>query len=601
MGSQIRSLLTMCSYLLCFSFIVVNAVNEEKQGPSRSTEKGFVFINKTSFIGKIDDDFVCATLDWWPTQKCDYGRCSWGLASILNLDLENNVLLNALKAFSPLKIRLGGTLQDKVTYGTEDYHYPCTPFVHNTARMFHFTKGCLPMHRWDELNIFFKKAGAKIIFGLNALYGKSVKFGSATGPWNHTNAESFIRYTVKKNYTIHGWELGKYIYASFIKNVKAVSVSGTMRLKLIMLILLRVSLSLSKGRSFFTMIIIRNELNGKKGIGARITADRYASDISTLRHMIEDVYRGIGPKPLVISPGGFFDANWFKKFVTKAGKSVDVITHHIYNLGPGVDEHISKKILDPSYLDGEAKTFNSLKNILKSSGTSATAWVGEAGGAYNSGHHLVSDAFVNSFWLVNSHKYMSVVLYKCFFFNVIIYTQHRYLDQLGMSSTYDTRAYCRQTLVGGNYGLLNSSTFMPNPDYYSALLWHRLMGQRVLAASFSGTKKIRAYAHCAKQPLGITILLLNLGNSTVLAEVSKNFTKPPHGHVKFREEYHLTAKNQNLHSQVMLLNGQILSVNKDGVIPPLKPVHVDPSKPIIVTPLSVVFAHIPDVILPACT
>ncbi|CAL0325663.1 unnamed protein product [Lupinus luteus] len=468
MGSQIRPLMTMCSYLLCFSFIVVNAANEEIKGSS--IEKGFVFINETSFVGKIEDDFVCATLDWWPAQKCDYGRCSWGLASILNLDLKSNVLLNAVKAFSPLKIRLGGTLQDKVTYETENYHHPCTPFVHNTTEMFDFTKGCLPMQR------------AKIIFGLNALDGKSIKSGSAVGPWNHTNAESFIRYTVKKNYTIHGWELG-------------------------------------------------NELSGK-GIGASISAEQYVSDVSALRRIIEDVYRGIQPKPLVISPGGFFDATWFKEFVTKAGKSVDVITHHIYNLGPGVDEHITNKILDPSYLDGEARTFNSLKNILQSSGTSATAWVGEAGGAYNSGHHLVSDAFVNSF---------------------------------------------------------------------CALLWHQLMGQRVLAARFSGTEKIRAYAHCAKQSKGITILLLNLGNSTVLAEVSLNFTKPPHDHVKFREEYHLSSQSQNIHSQVMLLNGQILSVNKDGAIPPLKPINVDPSKPIVVTPLSVVFAHIPDVIIPACT
>lgn len=55
---------------------------------------------------------------------------------------------------------------------------------------------------------------AKIIFGLNALYGKSIQSdGSAIGAWNYTNAESLIRYTVKNNYTIHGWELGKnYIY-----------------------------------------------------------------------------------------------------------------------------------------------------------------------------------------------------------------------------------------------------------------------------------------------------------------------------------------------------------------------------------------------------
>jgi len=34
--------------------------------------------------------------------------------------------------------------------------------------------------------------------------------GSLGGPWNYTNAASFIRYTVNKGYDIHGWELGMF-------------------------------------------------------------------------------------------------------------------------------------------------------------------------------------------------------------------------------------------------------------------------------------------------------------------------------------------------------------------------------------------------------
>ncbi|CAL5397139.1 unnamed protein product [Camellia sinensis] len=147
---------------------------------------------------------------------------------------------------------------------------------------------------------------AKIIFGLNALSGRTVgPDGSAVGAWNSSNAESLIRYTVNKGYTINGWELG--------------------------------------------------------------------------------------------------------------------------NL---------------SYLDGESQQFSNLQSILKASGTSTVAWVGEAGGAYNSGRNLVTNAFVFSFWC---------------------------LDQLGMAASYDTKTYCRQTLIGGNYGLLNTTTFVPNPDYYSFL------------------------------------------------------------------------------------------------------------------------------------
>ncbi|KAE8690962.1 Heparanase-like protein 3 [Hibiscus syriacus] len=538
----------MGSFCFWVCFVVLSFASSQV---ANAAVEGTVFIEGKAAIGRIDDDFICATLDWWPPEKCDYGTCSWGLAGLLNLDLSNNIFLNAIRAFSPLKIRLGGSLQDKVIYGTDENQQHCTSFVKNTSEMFGFTNGCLPMNRWDQLNSFFQKSGAKIIFGLNALAGRTVHpNGEAVGAWNYTNAESFIRYTVEKNYTIHGWELG-------------------------------------------------NELSGS-GVGTRVSADQYAVDTAALQSVVENVYKNVDFKPMIIAPGGFYDSDWFKEYLNKTIKSVDVVTHHIYNLGPGVDEHLVEKILDPTVLEGESETFSGLQNIIKSSPTSAVAWVGEAGGAYNSGHHLVTDAFVFSFW---------------------------YLDQLGMASKYDTKTYCRQSLIGGNYGLLNTTNFEPNPDYYSALLWHRLMGRNVLSTSVNGTEKIRSYTHCAKQSEGITLLLINLDNSTTVeAKLAFNSTMtlrhkhrscaPLHNHkihkttiIKLpkgiysrlrREEYHLTTKDGNLQSQTMLLNGNVLSVDSSGIIPPLKPLHVISAKPIMVAPLSIVFVHMPGVIVPAC-
>ncbi|XP_052209628.1 heparanase-like protein 3 isoform X2 [Diospyros lotus] len=540
---SVFDLLGLCLWL-CLAIHSSRTVVSLKTG----SVEGTVLINGTASIGKTDEDFICATMDFWPPEKCDYEDCSWGSASLLNLDLSNPILLDAIKAFSPLTIRIGGTLQDKVIYQNIGDQRPCSQFVKSNLEMFGFTQGCLPLPRWDALNIFFKEAGAKVIFGLNALSGRSMNpNGSATGAWDSSNAESLIRYTVNKNYTVRGWELG-------------------------------------------------NELSGN-GIGARIAADQYASDVIALHNMVQKVYRGSQIKPLVLGPGGFFDAYWFAEFVNKTPLSLQAITHHIYNLGPGNDNHLIEKILDPSYLDGGSEPFRSLQNILESSGTSTVAWVGEAGGAYNSGHNLVTNAFVFSFW---------------------------YLDQLGMASSYDTKTYCRQTLIGGNYGLLNTTTFVPNPDYYSALLWHRIMGRNVLNTSFSGTAKIRAYSHCSKQSEGITLLLINLdGNNTVQVRVSvanestNEVPKLPHKHNTgrtkserkhqasnvgevTREEYHLTAKDGNLHSQTVLLNGKMLSVNSSGTIPPLEPVHVNISEPVTVTPCSIVFVHIPSFLVPAC-
>ncbi|CDP13545.1 unnamed protein product [Coffea canephora] len=494
---------------------------DSKKVVSQNITQGSLFIDGSASVGSTDENFICATLDWWPPEKCDYGSCSWGNASLLNLDLSNKVLLNAVKAFSPLKIRLGGTLQDKVVYQNADGPRSCNEFV-RSMEMFGFTEGCLPMSRWDELNKFFTLAGAEVIFGLNALHGRTIGPGNnVIGPWNSSNAESLIRYTVSNNYTIYGWELG-------------------------------------------------NELSGN-GIGASVAADQYASDVIHLQNIVQDVYKDFQSKPLVLGPGGFFDAGWFSQFINLASNSLQAVTHHIYNLGPGSDDHLVDKILDPSNLDGGSQPFRDLQRVLKTSGASTKAWVGEAGGAYNSGRNLVTNTFAFSFW---------------------------YLDQLGMASSYDTKAYCRQTLVGGNYGLLNTTTFVPNPDYYSALLWHRLMGRNVLATNLTAIKNLRAYAHCSKLSHGITVLLINL-DAYATVQVGLSFTRN-NLDSSMRKEYHLTAKHGNIHSQIVLLNGKILSVDSSGTIPPLEPRTVNPSDPITIAPFSIVFADIPNILVPAC-
>ncbi|MCD7465241.1 hypothetical protein HAX54_000904 [Datura stramonium] len=529
----------MASLFSCFLLLLLYCSQISRAEESSKTtilEEGTLHIDGNSSIAKIDEDFICATLDWWPCNKCDYGTCSWGNASLLNLDLSNKVLLNAIRAFSPLKIRLGGTLQDKLIYQTAHYEQPCTPFLLNNTEMFGFSQGCLPLSRWDELNEFFKKTGAKLTFGLNALNGRTIcPDGSALGDWDSSNAASFIRYTVSRGYTIHGWELG-------------------------------------------------NELNGN-GIGATISADQYSCDVMALQKLVQDIYKGKDVKPLILAPGGIFDAVWFSKFIDKASNSLQVVTHHIYSVGAGNDSKLVQKILDPSHLDEESKIFRNLQGILRNYGTSAVAWVGESGGVFNSGRHRVSNSFVSSFW---------------------------YLDQLGMSATFDTKTYCRQTLVGGNYGLLNTRTFHPNPDYYGALLWHRLMGRNVLSTHFQGTKKLRAYAHCSKSSDGITLLLINMhGGATVNVSLSAGRNKAPAllqvmndqnpRHEIEREEYHLTAKNGELQSQTLLLNGKELNVDDFGRIPRLEPIRVNPSDPIAIAPFSIVFLHIPTIQVSACS
>lgn len=72
------------------------------------------------------------------------------------------------------------------------------------------------------------------------------------------------------------------------------------------------------------------------GVGTRVAAPQYATDVIKLHSVVNDIYSGFNVKPLIIAPGGFFMADWYKQLVDKTPNSLDIVTHHIYNLGPGI-------------------------------------------------------------------------------------------------------------------------------------------------------------------------------------------------------------------------------------------------------------------------
>ncbi|KAK8918363.1 Heparanase-like protein 2 [Platanthera zijinensis] len=512
-----------------------------------------ITVNGSVTIAETDDNFICATMDWWPPEKCDNQQCPWGNASVLNLNLNHPYLSAAIKAFKSLRIRVGGTLQDRLIYEVGSLTIPCVPFSPMSSGLFGFSSGCLSMEKWDELNYLFQKTGATATFGLNALQGrKEGSEGVWQGAWNSSNAHDFIQYTISKGYPINSWEFG-------------------------------------------------NELSGH-GIGASVDAEQYATDLIALKAILNNLYKNSSSKPLLVAPGGFFnDPQWFAQLLDSSGKNVlNAMTQHIYNLGAGDDPNIADRITDPVYLSGFEDTFRNLQLTLEGHGPWASAWVGEAGGAYDSGSPLVSNTFLNSFW---------------------------YLDQLGMASKYNTKVYCRQSLIGGNYGLLDTQTFVPNPDYYSALLWQQVMGKGVLNIDISESPFLKAYAHCSKSQPGVSLLLINLSknvtfNVTVYNNLNADIGKGSvhkdsffmHGLkrtvswigtkssdvVVQREEYHLTGKDGNYLSRTVLLNGNPLQLTDNGEIPVLTPAYVAFNAPITVSPMSIAFVVFPNFKAHAC-
>ncbi|CAA0820878.1 Heparanase-like protein 1 [Striga hermonthica] len=522
--------------LLLFCFAIFPAIF------AQIFEEGKIIIDTSAKIAETDDHYICATIDLWPPHKCNYNRCPWGSSSAINLNLSHPFLNNAIKAFKNLRLRFGGSLQDQVVYDVGKLTPPCHPFKKQKGGLFGFSKGCLLMNRWDELNKFFNRTGVIVTFGLNALYGRHhIQNNAWGGSWDSSNAHDFIRYTLSKGYHNHidSWEFG-------------------------------------------------NELSGK-GIGASVGVEQYGKDVVRLKDMLNELYANFSQKQVarLMAPSGFFDKKWYGDLLQISGPNVvDIVSYHLYTLGPGNDGNTMIKILNPDHLDKASLRFKNVTSTIQSNGSWASAWVGESGGAFNNGAPNISNTFVDSFW---------------------------YLDQIAMAAKFQTKVYCRQTLIGGYYGLLDKTTFVPNPDYYSALLWHRLMGKAVLSVNSNSSRYLRVYAHCAKKRPGIAVLLINLSNQTtynvdVQSDETKKRTRAKKnnsitGRFKqsvswvgnkasdelYRAEYQLTPENGNLTSQVMLLNGQPLKLTKNGDIPSLVPSLVKMGSNLTISPLSIKF------------
>ena len=56
-------------------------------------------VNASAKIVETNENFICATLDWWPPEKCDYGRCNCvdtSLPTLVSISFSIDFFLNKL-------------------------------------------------------------------------------------------------------------------------------------------------------------------------------------------------------------------------------------------------------------------------------------------------------------------------------------------------------------------------------------------------------------------------------------------------------------------------------------------------------------------------
>ena len=341
-------------------------------------------------VSRTDGVWACANLGWWPPDKCDYGMCPWGQSGVLNIDFNQSMLQHAVSAFDgAFHLRLGGSLSDFVLYNvsSEDAS-SCVPFspATNATRLgYDYFTGCMSLKRWNEILDFAQLTNISVVFGVSALHGRVQPppcppdvncrlpksppccVGPWGGDWQSDNLKELLDYTLTMGYrNIYALEFG-------------------------------------------------NELAGQFGIQAKFSPEQYSADFARFVDTIDSAYAlHSEPPPLTLVPGNSWDADWYSQFMKLLDSThkPGIVSHHLYSLGGGFDPASGRRALDPAHLDLVSVLAANVAQTLTPYQPPAPAaafsiWVGEAGGAYNSGRDGVTNTFWSGFWCVAMLKSLS--------------------------------------------------------------------------------------------------------------------------------------------------------------------------------------------------
>jgi len=386
---------------------------------------------KKQFLSFAIDAALISGGKWWDdTDTIKNGR---GATNSKPLDLKNQTLINLMKRFTPMVLRIGGSEADHLYYDLQNSGVTPNNFDSsiNTLRL-------------DELIHFSELIGADLLFTINA--GPANR---KNGKWIPDQYLELLNYLNSKNHKIAYLEFGNEVSSYFATD----------------------------------------------GLKHIVSSDQYLEDLKLFKTLTSKHYpdaKTVGPAsafwPIVGEPMGLFFG--LMETVIK-NKATDILSYHYYptqssRCTPFILRPLKKdSFFNPEYLDEFdhlAKSLNKLKKKYKSK---SELWLGETGSAQCGGQREISDTIHSSFW---------------------------WLDQLGLAARNKKAVVIRQSIIGGDYAILNDD-FTPRADYYASLLWKQYMGSIALPLSEIKDKKIRAYAHC-NESKHVSFLLINLRNSS---------------------------------------------------------------------------------------
>lgn len=311
-----------------------------------------------------------------------------------------------------------------------------------------------------------------------------------------------------------------------------------------------------------------NEMNAfwlQHGLGSQVSPAEYAKELRQLRQAADRL-----PQPVALANQG--SAFWpilgeatvdfTAESLRLAGDALDAVNWHYYpqqsrRAAVAVRRAAPGRLLDPANLDEAAHWADRMAALRDRHAPGRLLMLGESGNAQCGGEPGVSDSWLSGLW---------------------------WLDQLGLLAGHGVGRVVHQTLIGGDYGMIDAASLEPRPDYWASLLFKRLVGPERYAAAVGtpdgGQPTLRAYAFSAKGGGGRCLLLINLDRRANAWLSLGGLT----GKAKL-QAWFLTAPD--VQGGELWLNGKRLAAQPDGTPPDTPPVDSPPS--FLLHPLSACF------------
>lgn len=305
-----------------------------------------------------------------------------------------------------------------------------------------------------------------------------------------------------------------------------------------------------------------NELDGTYSGSSGVDPEQVGRDLGKLSEVVAQLWPEVASRPKLLGPdiaaftGGTALPSYFEDALSTAPAGVlHGLTFHQYPYCSSPDNDAGT-VLSLSCLSKLTKAADAFSALAANH--SIEAWAGEGANCWCGGLKGVTDSFLDLFY---------------------------YGFQLSEMATRGVSTVVRQTLVGGDYSLLDRDTLEPNPSYWLAALWRRLMGTASIEfSSTSEDSQLHVSMHCSHHKDGKAVaFVMNFGSvgsySVDLAGYSGDLL------------VHLLSAD-GVASREVKLNGHVLRANADGSPPALEPQLV-PS-PFVLPPASIAFIQAAD-------